>query len=208
MADDRSNPRNWLGPYADADTGWLALRAAERPAYLASALAEYLDVRAWTPDQLAQYLRCAPQQLAKLGLCLRPDRNSVEFHQQVSQIVSHFQLDYWGLRRLLEELALDDQQRKQVWLMADFGMTRSGEPHPRSAAKQMRASSPAPRSDEAVQRERARSSEGFMGDGVPSFGEQVHVARTAEMSSHSVSAHRPSWFGRLLSRVRKFFSKK
>ena len=107
MADDRSNPKNWLGPYADADTGWLALRAAERPAYLASALAEYLDVRGWTPDQLAQSLRCAPQQLAKLGLCRRPDLNSLEFHQQVSQIVTHFQLDYWGLRRLLEELALD-----------------------------------------------------------------------------------------------------
>lgn len=209
MADDRSNPKNWLGPYVDADTGWLALRAAERPAYLASALAEYLDLRGWTPDQLAQSLRCAPQQLAKLGLCLRPDRNSLEFHQQISQIVASFQLDYWGLRRLLEELALEPQKRQQVWMTADFlDQSLTGAPRPRSAAKQKRMSWPPPPPDESVQHAPARSSESFMGDGRPSSSEQVSVPMSDEVPPQAVPAQRPSWFGRLLSIFRRLFSKK
>ncbi len=119
MADDRSNPKNWLGPYADSEQDWLALRAAERPAYLASALAEYLELREWTPEQLADRLRCAPEQLAKLGLCRRPDL-SAELHQQVSQIASRFDLDYWSLRRLLEELALEPGQRQRYWQTERF----------------------------------------------------------------------------------------
>jgi hypothetical protein len=205
VADDRSNPKNWLGPYADVDTGWVALRAAERPAYLASALAEYLDVRGWTPDQLAQSLRCAPQQLAKLGLCRRPDRRSVEFHREVSEIASHFELDYFGLRRLLEELALDPQERQQVWMTAEFlDQPLYGAPRPRASAKLMRAQTP----DELLQSRRAESSESFMGDGSHTSSEQVPPSMSVETPFRTIPAHRPSWFTRLLSTIREFFSKK
>jgi hypothetical protein len=120
VADDRSNPKNWLGPYADADAGYVALRRAERPAFLASALAEYLEVREWMPEQLAQWLRCAPQQLAKLALCRRPDPSSPDFRGQVARIATSFQLDYQGLRRLLEDLALDARQRHQRRMTEDL----------------------------------------------------------------------------------------
>ena len=75
-------------------------------------------MREWTPEQLAERLHCAPQQLAKLGLCRRPEL-SAEFHQQVSQIATRFELDYWGLRRLLEELALEPEQQQMCWVTED-----------------------------------------------------------------------------------------
>jgi hypothetical protein len=210
VADDRSNPKNWLGPYADADTGWVALRAAERPAYLASALAEYLDLREWAPEQLAQWLRCAPQQLVKLGLCRRPDTRSLEFHQQVSQIATQSQLDYWSLRRLLEELALDTQQRQRIWLTEDSlnqaRPARSGAQASGDFTRMFGA-----RSDEADTQPRSLRTgrpEPQQEEGGTFSGEHAPATTPLATASHAVPARRPSWFRRLLSAIRGLFSKK
>jgi hypothetical protein len=211
VADDRSNPKNWLGPYADGDTGWLALRAAERPAYLASALAEFLELREWSPDTLARWLRCAPNQLAKLGLCHRPDPASAEFHQQVSEIVAHFQLDYWNLRRLLEDLALSPEQRHQIWQSEHplESSRRTSITHRASGdftrvfgASDMQAGAPRP-----------------MGKPEPPEPNHPALAPPPELPYESAQmaagaslkvapAHQRSWFGRLLDSIRNFFSRK
>lgn len=211
MADDRSNPKNWLGPYADGDTGWLALRAAERPAYLASALAEFLELREWSPDTLARWLRCAPNQLAKLGLCHRPDPASAEFHQQVSEIVAHFQLDYWNLRRLLEDLALSPEQRHQIWQSEHpldpsrrtsithrasgdftrmFGASgkQAGPPRPMGKAESPESSQPVSASPPEPPYESAQMAIGAIPKATP--------------------AVQTSWFRRLLASIRNFFSRK
>ncbi len=210
VANGRSNPKNWLGLYADADNGWLALRAAERPAYLASALAEYLDLRGWTPDQLAQWLRCAPQQLVKLALCQRPDSASVEFHQQVSQIVARFQLDYWNLRRLLEELVLEPERRQQIWATQDFldragprpfASRASGDVMPSFGAEMNEAVPPmqAPRSERPILRQAAFKAP---------FRKPPAVATPAETPPEPAPARQQSWWERLITAVHNLFSKK
>jgi len=53
VADDRSNPKNWLGPYADGDTGWLALRAAENGIAIVPGAPFYPDGRGTTNVRLS-----------------------------------------------------------------------------------------------------------------------------------------------------------
>ena len=210
MADDRFNPKNWLGPYSDGETGWVALRAAERPAYLASALAEFLEPRAWTPEQLAQWLRCGPGELAKLGLCRRPVPSSPEFRDQVAQIVTQFQLDYWNLYRLLEDLSLPGEQRQQLRQTQDF--TGHALPPP---ATTMRSSGHPSRLHKATPPEvspewgqaAAAGEQGSSSQAESPLDELAEVRRRAPILASGPAA-RQSWLGKLWSSIRNFFSRK
>jgi hypothetical protein len=208
VADDRSNPKNWLGSYADPERDWLALRAAERPAYLASALAEYLELREWTPEQLAEKLRCAPQLLAKLGLCRRPEL-STELHQQVSQIASRFELDYWVLRRLLEELGLEPQQRQIRWVAEEsfnppehrHSATRAGEDFIGVFGASHSSSG------QDFLENLAQASESGPDDRmeIPPAGQ---VPASAGATAPKTASPRTSWLARLFHSIRGFFAQK
>lgn len=94
----------WLGSWAQEGLGWVAQRASNRTAYLASAFDEFSRLRGMSPEKLADFLGCAPQSLAKLALCRRPDPSSSEFTGQTDQIASHCGANPRRLRALLEEL--------------------------------------------------------------------------------------------------------
>jgi len=208
VADDRSNPMNWLGPYAGAEVGAAASRAAMRPAFLASALAEYKGDRGWSAEKLAEWLRCAPSQLAALGLCRRPDPAAPEFSEQVTQIVVHFQLDYWNLRRLLEDMALPYDQRQSLWRsetlnpalgsadvrvdFLDFGAALEQRDTPRAARPRM-ASTPAGM---------ARS------QGTPRWEAAAAESPASPVEAVPSAAPRQSWLARLMAAVRNLFSRK
>lgn len=209
MADDRSSPKNWLGTYADPDRDWLALRAAERHSYLASALAEYIEIRQWTPEQLADRLRCAPQQLAKLGLCMRPDLSSAEFRQQVSQIASRFDLDHLSLRRMLEELALEPNQRQRHWISEDlFNQHRHRTPA-LGNSREFRRTFGIPD---------ATNSQDFLEDVVTqassrhNHGAEIPTPEQAYapagFTTPKAATPRKSWLGRLFDTIRNLFSRK
>jgi hypothetical protein len=213
VADGRSNPKNWLGPLADCDNGWLALRAAERPSYLASALAEYLEVRAWSPLQLAHWLGCAPNQLAKLALCRRPDPAGPDFLLQVGQIVITFQLDYWQLRRLLEELALSTEQRQQLWQVEN--PLEDVRPAPRTEAASGEFTALFDKTSEHPALGRLESAPSRSAQHRMAFPESAKVPgglpiSMAKRTAPEGAASSPpkSWLGRLLTAIGRIFSPK
>jgi hypothetical protein len=80
------------------------LRAAGRPFFLASALAGFQAVRHMTDDQLATFLGCAPEALAELGLCRRPDPAESTFRADVERVAAHVGAASQQLARLLREV--------------------------------------------------------------------------------------------------------
>lgn len=205
MADDQSNPTNWLGPYADTELGRAALRAAERPAFLASAMAEYASEREWTPEKLAYWLRCAPGRLAALGLCRRPNPAAPEFSEQVTQIVVHFQLDYWNLRRLLEDMALPYIQRQSLWHAeaVDFG---SSEEWPSG----LMGSEDFGQFLDRPQASASRRAQVFRAAAAPE-GAAPGAAESplgAPVAATPDATAQRSWLGRLFAAIRPLFSRK
>jgi hypothetical protein len=215
VADDPSNPVNWLGEFARGDLATPAARAGERSAFLASALAEYISLREWTPQRLAEYLRCAPNQLGLLGLCRRPDPASADFSEQVSVIVGRFQLDYWSLRRLLEELSLPAEQRTNLWQQQDI----EG-PHPGRAVDLLDwlQHSAAPPDRRAIHHATDKTFSAEVRERLHKTGEvDMHRGEQPSPSgqvppatpqSVARASQRPSWLGRLWARIRKIFAGK
>lgn len=92
----------WLGYWGEQGIGWVAKRASNRTALLASALAEFAVRQEVSPESLADFLGCTPDRLAKLALCRRPDPNSPNFTSDIEKIASHCGADPVQLRLLLE----------------------------------------------------------------------------------------------------------
>jgi hypothetical protein len=196
---------NWLGPYGGAEVGAAASRAAIRPAFLASALAEYMGDREWTPEKLADWLHCAPGQLAALGLCRRPDPATPQFSEQVTQIVVHFRLDYWNLRRLLEDMALPFGQRQLLW--------QSEAVHPRHGADVIFGDIQGFGGEFGQTTRAARPRMASMSQGMVRKREALEGDAAAEplgppIEAVPMAAPRQSWLARLLAAIRNLFSRK
>jgi hypothetical protein len=94
-------------PEAEQDRVLLARasrRAASRPFFLASALAGFQALRELTDEQLATFLGCAPEALAELGLCRRPDPAAPTFRADVERVAAHVGAASPQLVRLLREV--------------------------------------------------------------------------------------------------------
>lgn len=89
-----------------------AARAAGRPFYLASAIAAFQEVRHMDDRHLAEFLRCSPDTLTRLGLCRRPDVESPQFQADVRQIVQRFDIDAPSLLRLLRKVSTIEAMRR------------------------------------------------------------------------------------------------
>ena len=132
-----------------------------------------------------------------------------DLHQQVSQIASHFELDYWSLRRLLEELALEPGQRQMHWQTEKF----FDQP-----AQGSRAAQAAEEFIGTFGKSDATSGQDFLEDVVPQqSSRQAHLGETpATQQAHArtgftapkAAVPQKSWLKRLFEVVRNFFSRK
>ena len=68
----------------------LARRAADRPAYLASALADFSRSEGLGDEALARELGCEVATLTPLRLCLRPRADAAWFRRDVEEISNRF----------------------------------------------------------------------------------------------------------------------
>jgi hypothetical protein len=93
----------------ESTPGALLSRAAQRvredPFFIASALAAYQAEHALADAALAGRLGCAPAQLARLGLCRRPDADSRRFGAEVQQIAAYAGVQPLPLASLLREVS-------------------------------------------------------------------------------------------------------
>lgn len=92
--------------------GRAAARAAERPFYLARAIAAFMELRHMDERHLAEFLRCSPDMLPLLGLCRRPDADSPQFQTDVRRIVKRFDVDARSLLQLLREVSSIEAMRR------------------------------------------------------------------------------------------------
>src|SRR5579884_3779130 len=88
-----------------------AARAATRPFYLGSAMAAFQEMRHADDRQLAAFLHCSHETLARLGLCRRPDVESPEFQADVRRIVQRFRVDAPALLQVLREVSSVEAMR-------------------------------------------------------------------------------------------------
>jgi hypothetical protein len=88
-----------------------AARAAGRHFYLARAIATFQELRRMDDPELAGFLRCSADTLARLRLCRRPDLDSPEFQSDVRQIVQTFAVYPPSLLQLLREVSSIEAMR-------------------------------------------------------------------------------------------------
>ena len=79
-------------------------RAAERPFFLASALAAYQELCGFDEDGLAAFLGCTSEALTPLGLCRRPVSTAPNFRAAVEQIAAYTGTSSFALARLLRDV--------------------------------------------------------------------------------------------------------
>lgn len=82
-----------------------AARAADRPFYLASAIAAFRELHGMDDPDLARFLACSTDTLARLRLCRLPDVESPQFQSDVRQIAQRFAIDPQSLLELLREVS-------------------------------------------------------------------------------------------------------
>src|SRR5579884_28037 len=88
-----------------------AARAGGRRFYLASAIAAFQGSRRMDDGELAQFLRCSADTLARLRLCRRPDVDSPDFQEDVRTIVQRFAVHAPSLLQILREVSSVETMR-------------------------------------------------------------------------------------------------
>jgi len=87
-------------------------RAAGRPFFLASVLREYQDLRGMDDEQLANELGCELDDLPRLALCRRPEREAGRFRADVERIAERFGVVPIVLARVVREVDAARQLRR------------------------------------------------------------------------------------------------
>ncbi|MCI0441379.1 MAG: hypothetical protein L0177_19940 [Chloroflexi bacterium] len=129
-----------------------ARQAAQRPFFLAGDLAAYQSLYGMGEEQMADYLGCSTESLAKLALCRRPGKIAPHFGADVERIAAYAGVDSVRLAAILREVesvaslrntqAQDSAARERGFLMAardraeqreaDERKPRQQEDHPES----------------------------------------------------------------------------
>jgi hypothetical protein len=82
-----------------------ARRALQHPFFLSADLEDFRQQRGMWEADLAQFLQCSPQMLARLALCRRPNPELPAFHADVQRIASALGVDPTSLVRLIRDVA-------------------------------------------------------------------------------------------------------
>ncbi len=114
----------------------LARRLETDPRFMAHALAQYRRQEGIETEELARSLGMAPEMMARLALCLRPDASSPQFAEQVREIADYSLADEGQLANLLRQVsgleklgqlrqapASGDEQEEIASLMPDSLLT-------------------------------------------------------------------------------------
>lgn len=84
----------------------LAAELESNPAFMSYVLVQYCQIEGFDQDRLATDLGISPFLLARLGLCKRPDADSPNFVQAISEIADFVLVDEIKLAQIIREVDL------------------------------------------------------------------------------------------------------